>query len=140
MACNALAWRKLPPLPVLAADTTVTLDGKILGKPSDANESVDMLRALSGRTHQVLTAVAVAFGERVEMRLSSTEVTFVALSDERIRRYVSSNEAHDKAGGYAIQGMAGSFVERIEGSYSGVMGLPLFETTELLKIFGHPTP
>ena len=95
---------------------------------------------LSGRQHQVLTAVAVAFDERVEMRLSATTITFDTLSEERIHRYLLTNEAHDKAGAYGIQGHAGAFVQRIEGSYTGVMGLPLFETVELLKLFGYPAP
>lgn len=133
-----LKFRNLPPFPVLAADTTVTLDGKILGKPNDREEAVTMLRQLSGRQHQVLSAVAVAFEQRAEIRLSDTTVTFVPLSEERIRRYVFTNESHDKAGAYGIQGHAGAFVRRIEGSYSGVVGLPLAETVELLQAFGYP--
>jgi len=129
---------KAPPNPVLAADTTVTLDGKILGKPNDREEAVTMLRQLSGRQHEVLSAVAVASEQRVEIRLSDTTVTFVPLSEERIRRYVFTNESHDKAGAYGIQGHAGAFVRRIEGSYSGVVGLPLAETVELLQAFGYP--
>lgn len=135
-----LGFRNLPPFPVLAADTTVTLDGKILGKPNDREEAVAMLRQLSGRQHRVLSAVAVAFDQRVEVRLSDTAVTFVTLSEERIRRYVLTNEPHDKAGAYGIQGQAGAFVQRIEGSYSGVVGLPLSETVELLQSFGYPAP
>jgi septum formation protein len=135
-----LKFRNLPLFPVLAADTTVTLDGKILGKPNDREEAVAMLRLLSGRQHRVLSAVAVAFASRVEIRLSETAVTFVSLSEERILRYVLSNEPHDKAGAYGIQGHAGAFVQRIEGSYSGVVGLPLAETVELLQIFGYPAP
>lgn len=137
---NALLSRNLPPFPVLASDTTVTLDGAILGKPRDREDAAAMLRRLSGRQHQVLSAVAVAFDERVEIRVSSTVVTFAALSEERMQRYVLTNEGHDKAGAYGIQGHAGAFVERIEGSYSGVMGLPLFETVELLRAFGYPAP
>jgi len=133
-----LAFRNLPPFPVLAADTTVTLDGRILGKPADREEAVAMLRLLSGRQHRVLSAVAVAFEERIEVRLSDTAVTFAPLSEERIRRYVLTSEAHDKAGAYGIQGHAGCFVQRIEGSYSGVVGLPLAETVELLRAFGYP--
>lgn len=132
--------RNLRPFPVLAADTTVTLDNRIFGKPCDREDAAAMLRQLSGRQHQVLSAVAIAFGERIEIRLSSTAVTFAALSEERIHRYVLSNEGHDKAGAYGIQGLAGAFVQRIEGSYSGVMGLPLCETVEILHDFGHPVP
>lgn len=137
---DALLYRSLPPFPVMAADTTVTLDGKIIGKPRDHMHAAEILRTLSGRQHQVLTAVAIAFEDRIETRLSTTNVTFTQLDDGRIHRYLLGNEAHDKAGAYGIQGYAGAFIERIEGSYSGVMGLPLFETVELLKIFGYPAP
>lgn len=136
----ALRFRSLPFFPVLAADTTVSVDGRILGKPADREDAVDMLHQLSGRRHRVLTAVAIAFDDRVDVRLSETEVTFVPLSDERIRRYVFTNEPHDKAGAYGIQGHGGAFVERIEGSYSGVVGLPLSETVELLQLAGYPAP
>lgn len=137
---DALLYRNLPPFPVLAADTTVTIDGKIIGKPRDNNHAAEILRELSGRQHQVLTALAVTYEERTEMRLSTTTITFAELDEQRIRRYLLSNEAHDKAGAYGIQGCAGAFVERIDGSYTGVMGLPLFETVELLKVFGYPAP
>jgi septum formation protein len=137
---DTLLLRNLPRFPVLAADTTVTVDGKIIGKPDDKEHAAEILRMLSGRQHQVLTAVAVAFDERVEMRLSTTTVTFDTLNEERIRRYLLTHEAHDKAGAYGIQGQAGAFVQRIEGSYTGVMGLPLYETVELLKLFGYPAP
>lgn len=137
---DALKFRNLPPFPVLAADTTVTLDGKIIGKPCSREEATAMLSQLSGRQHQVLSAVAAAFEERIEIRLSATTVTFATLSEERIHRYLLTNEAHDKAGAYGIQGHAAAFVQRIEGSYSGVMGLPLYETVELLRAFGYPTP
>jgi septum formation protein len=137
---NALLFRNLPRFPVLAADTAVILDGCILGKPRDKEEAADMLARLSGRSHHVLSAVAVAFEERVEIRVNSSTITFVELSKERIRRYLVSNEASDKAGAYAIQGRAGAFVQYMEGSYSGVMGLPLHETIELLQLFGHPVP
>jgi septum formation protein len=139
-AWDVLQFRNLPPFPVLAADTTVTLDNKIIGKPRDQEEASAILRELSGRQHQVLSAVAMAFEERLELRLSTTIVTFAKLDEERIRRYLLSNEAHDKAGAYGIQGYAGAFIERIEGSYSGVMGLPLWETVELLRSFGYPAP
>ena len=137
---ETLILRNLPLLPVLAADTTVTLDGKIIGKPDDKEHAAEILRMLSGTQHQVLTAVAMAFGERLEMRLSATTIVFDTLNEERIRRYLLTGEAHDKAGAYGIQGHAGAFVKRIEGSYTGVMGLPLFETVELLKLFGYPAP
>lgn len=137
---NALALRSLPPSPVLAADTTVTVDGKILGKPRDREDAAAMLRQLSGRQHQVLSAVSVALDDRIETRLSTTSVSFAKLSEERIHRYVLTNEPHDKAGAYAIQGHAAGFVQRIEGSYSGVVGLPLSETIELLELFGYPVP
>lgn len=136
----AIRFRNLPPHTVLTADTTVVLDDRIFGKPVDREEAFAMLRQLSGRRHRVLSAVTAACGERMETRLSETEVSFVSLSEERIRRYVLSNEPHDKAGAYGIQGLAGAFVQRIEGSYSGVVGLPLAETVELLQLFGHQTP
>ncbi len=137
---KTLALRNLPPFPVLAADTTVTVDGRIIGKPENNEHAAEILRSLSGREHQVLTAVAVAYRERVEIRLSTTTITFDTLDDDRIRRYLLTKEAHDKAGAYGIQGYAGAFVKRIEGSYTGVMGLPLYETVELLKLFGYPAP
>ncbi len=132
--------RHLPLHPVLAADTTVTLDGRIFGKPEDRKQATDMLRELSGREHQVLTAVAVALERRIEVLLSKSTVRFTKLSEDRIRRYVLTREYADKAGGYAIQGQAGAFIEHIEGSYSGVMGLPLFETAALLQRFAYPAP
>jgi len=135
---GVLRFRNLPAFPVLAADTTVTLDGKVLGKPADREEAVTMLRLLSGRQHRVLSAVAIAFDDKIEVRLSETAVTFTHLSEERIRRYVLTSEPHDKAGAYGIQGHAGAFVQRIEGSYSGVVGLPLAETVELLQLSGYP--
>jgi septum formation protein len=134
---EAVLYRNLRKMPVLAADTTVTLENKIIGKPHDREEACFMLRQLSGREHLVYTSVAVKLNERIESRLSITAVTFARLSDEQIQRYVSDTETHDKAGAYGIQGMAGAFVQRIEGSYSGVVGLPLFETAELLHSFGY---
>ncbi len=137
---ETLGLRNLPPFPVLAADTTVTVDSKIIGKPDDNEHAAEILRMLSGTRHQVLTAVAVAFERRLEMRLSTTTITFDTLSEERIRRYLLTREAHDKAGAYGIQGYAGAFVKHIDGSYTGVMGLPLYETVELLRLFGYPAP
>ena len=136
---KAIKLRNLPAFPVLAADTSVILDGKIIGKPHGREQAAETLRALSGRQHQVLSAVAVVFERHLEMRLSVSCVTFAALSEERIRRYLLlTNEPLDKAGAYAIQGYAATFIQHMEGSYSGVMGLPLFETAELLRAFGYP--
>jgi septum formation protein len=137
---KALLLRKLPRQPVLAADTTVTIGGDIIGKPDDDEHAAAILRRLSGAQHQVLTAVAMAFEQRVEVRLSTTTVTFDTLDEDRIRRYLHTREAHGKAGAYGIQGYAGAFVQHIDGSYTGVMGLPLHETVELLKSFGYPAP
>lgn len=128
--------RHLPAYPVLAADTSVILDGQIIGKPANRVEAESILARLAGRSHEVLTAVAMAFEERVEVMLSASTVEFMPLDARRIRQYVASGESHDKAGAYAIQGRAAAFVARLEGSYSGVMGLPLFETTQLLQNFG----
>ncbi len=130
-----IASRRLLPRPVLAADTTVVVDGGIIGKPADARHAQQMLRRLSGRTHRVMTAVAVAREARVETALSISAVEFRELADGDIRRYVASGEPLDKAGAYAIQGRAAVFVRAISGSYSGIMGLPLFETAELLGRF-----
>ena len=126
--------------PVLAADTTVTLDGKILGKPESARQAADMLRELAGREHQVLTAVAVATTNCTEVLLSTSTVRFANLNEARIKRYLQSNEYADKAGGYGIQGQAAAFIEHLSGSYSGVMGLPLFETIQLLQRIDFPVP
>ena len=128
--------RKLPRLPVLAADTAVVLGRRVLGKPRDRGEAREMLRLLSGRKHRVLTAVAVAFDDRLALRLSATTVRFRPLAEREIQHYVATGEPMDKAGAYAIQGRAAVFVASISGSYSGVMGLPLFETAELLADFG----
>ena len=128
--------RKLPLRGVLAADTTVCIGGEILGTPVDAAEAADFLARLSGREHEVLTAIAFKFGERMETELSVTAVRFRMLEPAEIARYVDSGEPMDKAGAYGIQGRAGAFVTEIRGSYSGVMGLPLYETAQLLKRFG----
>ncbi|HSF22108.1 MAG TPA: Maf family protein [Burkholderiales bacterium] len=137
-AVRQIALRGLPQKPVLAADTTVVFDDRIIGKPLNAGDAARMLRALSGREHQVLTAVALALREQVETQISVSSVWFQELTDADIRRYVATGEPLDKAGGYAIQGRAGAFVTRIAGSYSGIMGLPLAETVELLKRFDIP--
>ena len=126
--------------PVLAADTTVSLGSVILGKPADSADAERILSILSGAQHRVLTAVAVRFEDRLEMAVSESLVTFEALDAARIAAYVASGEPFDKAGAYAIQGRAGSFVSRLEGSYSGVMGLPLYETATLLRLFGVMVP
>jgi septum formation protein len=124
--------RTLPQAPVLAADTTVALEGRILGKPATRDEAVEMLTALSGTRHEVLTAVALQQGEWLESALSVSEVEFKKLSDEEIRQYVATGECDDKAGAYAIQGRAARFIVELRGSYTGVMGLPLYETGQLL--------
>jgi septum formation protein len=121
---------------VLGADTAVVVDGAILGKPADAQDGERMLRLLSGRAHDVLTAVALATPQGVVSRLSASEVTFRAIDAEEARAYWESAEPADKAGGYAIQGYGAVFVSGLKGSYSGVMGLPLFETAELLRAAG----
>ncbi len=126
------------PLCVLGADTTVVLAGRILGKPADRADGLAMLAALSGQTHQVLTAVALADARRCEVRLVESRVTFRAIADEEAARYWDSGEPADKAGGYAIQGLGAVFVRELQGSYSGVVGLPLCETAELLAAFGVP--
>ncbi|ELY2853472.1 nucleoside triphosphate pyrophosphatase [Cronobacter dublinensis] len=128
----ALAGRDLP---VLGADTIVVLDGDVLEKPRDAAHAAEMLRRLSGQTHQVMTAVALADSLRVRERLVITRVTFRALTAQDIAAYVESGEPMDKAGAYGIQGLGGCFVRSIEGSYHAVVGLPLVETWELLSEF-----
>ncbi|HEX6734522.1 MAG TPA: Maf family protein [Azonexus sp.] len=128
--------RRLPPRPVLAADTTLEFRGEIIGKPVDTADAANILRRLSGQTHRVLTGVAVAHLGRIEYVLSSSEVRFRTLDEQEIRHYVMSGEPMDKAGAYGIQGRAGLFVEYLAGSYTGVMGLPVCETGNLLKRFG----
>ncbi|MCL6415215.1 Maf-like protein [Aestuariirhabdus sp. Z084] len=125
-------------LPVLCADTTVVAGGAILGKPANREQGILMLQTLANNEHQVLTAVAIADQQCIETRLSSTRVWFGSISDEQASRYWDSGEPADKAGGYGIQGLGAIFVQRIEGSYSGVVGLPLAETAELLAQFKVP--
>ncbi|GLS04041.1 Maf-like protein YceF [Chitiniphilus shinanonensis] len=132
----AMLAANLPPHPVLAADTTVVLDGEILGKPDDETHAAAMLKQLSGSTHLVLTALAIAEQDRVETVLSESRVTFMPLSDAQIARYVASGEPMDKAGAYGIQGQGGLFVSHLEGSFTGVVGLPLHETAQLLARYG----
>jgi septum formation protein len=122
--------------PVLAADTTIALDDAIVGKPADAADARRILNLLSGRSHCVMTAVAVAFAERIETRVSESTVVMNVLDAALIERYIATGEPMDKAGAYAVQGRAAAFIARIEGSYSGIMGLPLAETVELLAAFG----
>ena len=124
--------RNLPPAPVLAADTTVALNGKIYAKPTNREHAAEMLAALAGKRHEVLTGVALKMHEEMEFALSVSEVQLAPLSAEDIAQYVASGESDDKAGAYAIQGRAARFVVEIKGSYSGVMGLPLYETSQLL--------
>ncbi len=130
----------LPPLPLLAADTTVILAGSVLGKPADRDDAMRILRALSGSAHEVHTAVAVWTGERLLEAVSITEVRMRELTDAEIGRYCDSGEPYGKAGAYGIQGLAGTFISHIAGSYTGVMGLPLFETADLLRAAGIQVP
>lgn len=140
------AWQRvvmrkgLRRMPVLAADTTVALANEMLAKPADAADAARMLRLLAGTRHRVLTAVAIAFEGRLEMRSSESHVTLCPLDEDRVAAYVASGEPFDKAGGYGIQGRAAAFVTRLDGSYSGVMGLPLAETAALLARAGFPVP
>jgi septum formation protein len=133
-------WQKLAAgcagAAVLGADTAVVLDDEILGKPRDEQDCLRMLKLLSARTHHVFTAVALRASDGCQSRVNVSEVTFRKLADDEIQRYWRSGEPADKAGGYAVQGRAALFIERIAGSYSGIMGLPLFETGELLAAVG----
>jgi septum formation protein len=125
-------------LPVLAADTAVVIDDEVCGKPADEAEGVAMLGRLAGRTHQVLTAVALLSAAGLAVRLSESAVRFRAISAAEACAYWASGEPRDKAGGYAVQGLGAVFIEHLSGSYSGVMGLPLFETAQLLAAAGVP--
>ena len=132
VAWQRMIQRNLPRAPVLSADTTVSLDGKIFGKPASREHATEMLSAMSGRAHDVLTAVALKSDDWMESVVSRSEVKFKTLTPAEIAAYVESGECDDKAGAYAIQGRAGRFVVELRGSYSGVVGLPLYETGELL--------
>ncbi|MBL8516131.1 MAG: septum formation inhibitor Maf [Betaproteobacteria bacterium] len=134
-AGRIMTSRRLPQRLVLAADTTVTLDGEIFGKPADAADAARMLKRFSAATHQVLTAVAVSDGREMKESLSVSEVTFRKLTDAEIQTYVAGGEPLDKAGAYAIQGKAAVFVSHLAGSFSGVVGLPIAETWQLLREF-----
>jgi septum formation protein len=142
LGLRVLTMRSMLLKPVLAADTIVIVDDAVLGKPANPTEAAASLRRLADREHEVRTAVALAFGgmttPRVNVVTSTTRVRMREISDAEIARYCATAEPYDKAGGYAIQGLAAIFIERIEGSYSGVMGLPLAETAELLKQAGMP--
>ncbi len=140
-AKSVAGWQRverddLPRAPVLGADTTVAIDGRILGKPVDRREAAQMLASLSGRLHEVLTAVSLKFGPRLESAVSVSEVRFKTLTNEEIARYVATGEGEDKAGAYGIQGHAARFVADLHGSFSGVMGLPLYETAQLMDRLG----
>jgi len=130
------ARRGLAPAPILCSDTTVALDGRIYGKPEDAQDAARMLSELAGREHQVLTAVALQAGARRLAALSVSRVRFAAMTPAQIAAYVASGEPIGKAGAYAIQGPAAQYVENMDGSYTGIMGLPLFETAGLLREAG----
>ena len=136
-ALRRLASRGLPAAPVLCSDTTVALGRVIFGKPANAADAVRMLTVLSGKTHRVLTAVTLGtFSER-QLALSESRVTFDKLSEDQIQAYVASGEPLGKAGAYAVQGRAAAYISHVNGSYSGIMGLPLFENARLLQSFGY---
>ena len=138
-AVQRLKRRGLPAAPILCSDTTVALGRTIYGKPADARDAQRMLAALAGRTHRVLTAVAVQYGRKRLAALSDSRVTFAAMTPAQIRRYVASGEPMGKAGAYAVQGAAAAHIAKISGSYSGIMGLPMFETAQLLRQCGLET-
>jgi septum formation protein len=135
-ATERLKRRGLPVAPILCSDTTVALGRTIYGKPADARDAARMLRELSGATHRVLTAVAIGAGRKHVEALSDSRVTFAALTAAQIRRYVATGEPMGKAGAYAVQGRAAAYISHISGSYSGIMGLPMHETAQLLRAFG----
>ena len=128
-----LHQKQLPNAPILCADTTVALDGVIYGKPSNDADALRMLRLLSGRTHQVITAIALGIGNQRQSACCTSEVTFATVSDDDLRAYVATAEPMGKAGAYAVQGRAAAYISHIQGSYTGIMGLPLFETAHLLR-------
>jgi septum formation protein len=132
-AMRQIHQQSLPFAPVLCADTTVVVDRQILGKPANAAQATDMLRLLSGKAHEVLTAVAIGHNQAIQLALSRSRVKFAPMTAADIQDYVASEEPMGKAGAYAIQGRASAFISHVSGSYSGIMGLPLYETTLLLK-------
>ena len=136
----ALRAQKLPPRPLLAADTTVCIGRTILGKPENAADARRMLALLSGKTHRVLTAIALAHGARISIAVSDSRVTLAHLSRREIDAYIASGEPFDKAGAYGIQGRAAAFVSHLTGSFSGVMGLPVHETAALLGRSSRSSP
>jgi septum formation protein len=135
-ALERIKRRGLRPAPVLCSDTTVARERTIYGKPADAADAARMLRELAGSTHRVLTAVAVQGGRRRLAALSDSRVTFAPMTPAQVRAYVASGEPMGKAGAYAVQGRAAAYISGIRGSYSGIMGLPMFETAQLLRAFG----
>jgi septum formation protein len=135
-ALEQIQLQSLEVAPVLCADTTVVVEGHILGKPANASEATQMLSLLSGKTHQVLTAVAIGHNQDIHLVLSRSRVKFASMTAADIQDYVASQEPMGKAGAYAIQGRASAFISHVSGSYSGIMGLPLYETSQLLKQIG----
>jgi len=135
-ALQRLQDRALPPAPVLCSDTTVALGRMILGKPLDAGDAERMLATLSGKTHRVLTAVALGTRQERQQAVSISRVTFSAMTPAQIQAYVATAEPMGKAGAYAVQGRAAAYISHLSGSYSGIMGLPMFETAQLLQAFG----
>jgi septum formation protein len=135
-ALEQIQLQSLGAAPVLCADTTVVVEGHILGKPANESEATQMLSLLSGKTHQVLTAVAIGHNQDIHLALSRSRVKFASMTAADIQDYVASQEPMGKAGAYAIQGRASAFISHVSGSYSGIMGLPLYETTQLLKQIG----
>jgi septum formation protein len=136
-ALNRLAIRGLPEAPVLCSDTTVALGRVIFGKPADAADAERMLAALSGKTHRVLTAISLGTVAKNYQAMSESRVTFDQMSGQQIQTYVATGEPLGKAGAYAVQGRAAAYISRLSGSYSGIMGLPLFETAQLLRFFAY---
>jgi septum formation protein len=135
-ALEQIQLQSLEAAPVLCADTTVVVDGHILGKPANESEATQMLSLLSGKTHQVLTAVAIGHNQDIHLAMSRSRVKFASMTAADIHDYVASQEPMGKAGAYAIQGRASAFISHTSGSYSGIMGLPLYETSQLLKHIG----
>lgn len=136
----AVAGRRLPNMPIMAADTAVAADGMVYGKPASAEQAAEWLRGYSGKTHKVYSGVALAWEGQIQVALSTSSVRFRELGEAEIVAYVASREPMDKAGGYGVQGRAAVFIEHITGSYSGIMGLPLFETAALLRQVGIAIP
>ena len=135
-ALEQIQLQSLEVAPVLCADTTVVVEGHILGKPANESEATQMLSLLSGKTHQVLTAVAIGHNQDIHLAMSRSRVKFASMTAADIQDYVASQEPMGKAGAYAIQGRASAFISHVSGSYSGIMGLPLYETSQLLKQIG----